>query len=137
MVKRKRKIKEVEKKVVKEVNWTHYFAHIQNVCPWAYKAYMKDNILVWEHPEKCFKTIKSLYAVSGYEAFVYVFSDSTPDLLEKLADQLNSEQQQDEWLWSHQDADSGDGNSTPVPVLIQQNRARLEKLREKLGYTDE
>ena len=124
-------------KALKEVNWSKYFAHIQGVCPWAYRAYMKDNILVWEHPENCFKTIKSLYTVSGYEAFVYVFKDSTPEQLELLAEQLNREQQADEWLWSHPDADSGDGNSTPVPCLIQQNRARLEKLREQIGYTDE
>ena len=132
MVKRRKR-----KKVLKEVNWAEYFAHIQGVCFWAYRAYMKDNILVWEHPENCFKTIKSLYAVSGYEAFVYVFKDSTPELLEQLTEQLNKEQQETEWLWSHQDADSGDGNSTPVPCLIQQNRARLEKLREQIGYTDD
>jgi len=129
--------KRKRKRALKEANWAEYFAHIQGVCPWAYRAYMKDNILVWEHPENCFKTIKSLYAVSGYEAFVYVFKNSTPDQLELLAEQLNREQQQDEWLWSHPDADSGDGNSAPVPVLIQQNRARLEKLREQIGYTDD
>jgi hypothetical protein len=98
---------------------------------------MKDNILVWEHPENCFKTIKGLYTVSGYEAFVYVFKDSTPETMELLAEQLNREQKADEWLWSHPDADSGDGNSTPMPCLIQQNRARLEKLREQIGYTDD
>ena len=123
-------------KVAKEVNWSKYFAHIQGVCPWAYNAFMKDNILVWEHPEECFKTIKSLYITSGYEAFVYVFKNSTPKQLELLAEKLNNEQDADEWLWSHPDADSGDGNSTPVPALIQQNRARLEQLREKLGYYD-
>ena len=126
-----------EEKVVKEVNWTSYFAHIQGVCPWAYKAYMKDNILVWKHPENCFKTIKSLYITSGYEAFVYVFKDSTPKQLEKLCDALNTEQETDEWLWSHPDVDEGDNNSTPVPALIQQNRARLEKIREQIGYYDE
>ena len=134
--KRKRKKAQIEA-VKKEVNWTSYFAHIQNVCPWAYKAYMKDNILVWEHPENCFKTIKSLYITSGYEAFVYVFKDSTPKQLEKLCDALNTEQETDEWLWSHPDVDEGDNNSTPVPALIQQNRARLEKIREQIGYYDE
>jgi len=136
---KKRKVQtEAERKeVVREVNWTSYFAHIQGVCPWAYKAFMKDNILVWEHPENCFKTIKSLYIISGYEAFVYVFKNSTPKQLEKLCDALNAEQDTDEWLWSHPDVDEGQNNSTPVPALIQQNRARLEKIREQIGYYDE
>ena len=29
------------------------------------------------------------------------------------------------------------GDSTPIPVIIQQDKKRLEDLREKTGYTDE
>jgi hypothetical protein len=37
-------------------------------------------------------------------------------------------------LWSHPEEG---GDSTPSPVLIQQDRTKLTDLRNKVGYTDD
>ena len=120
----------------KEVDWQSYYAKIRSVCPWSYKAFMNDKILVWEHPHNTLKTISGTFDSTDYEAFVYVFEDYTPKQLDKLAVEMNEYRPNSEFLWSHPQADSGDGNSTDVPVLIQQDKKTLENLREQLNKTE-
>ena len=129
--------KRKRKKAQKEVDWLTYFNHIKGVCPWSLRAYMQDKILVWTNAEKRYNTISKLFNSSNHEAFVYTFTDASAEWLESQCKLLNEQNEVCEWLWSHPEADSGDGNSTPVPVLIQQDRQQLNTLREKLGYTDE
>ena len=120
-------------KAEKEVDWQSYYAKIRRVCPWSYKAYMQDKILVWEHPENTFFTVSGLFDSTDYEAFVYVFRNHTPKQLDQLAEEMNLQRSNSEFLWSHPDADSGDGNSTDVGVLIQQDKKTLQDLRKKLN----
>ena len=120
----------------KEVDWQSYYAKIRSVCPWSYKAFMNDKILVWEHPHNTLKTISGTFDSTDYEAFVYVFEDYTPKQLDELAVEMMKHRPNSEFLWSHPQADSGDGNSTDVPVLIQQDKKTLENLREQLNKTE-
>ncbi len=117
----------------KEVNWQEYYAHIKSVCPWSYKAYMNDNILVWENAtSNTWQTVSAVFDSTNFEAIVYRFDNHTPKQLEQLVDKMTERRPNSEFLWSHPDADSGDGNSTPVPVIIQQNKEALNDLRHKL-----
>ena len=129
--------KRKRKKAQKEVDWLKYFNHIKGVCPWSLRAYMQDKILVWTDAERRYKTLSKLFTSTNHEAFVYTFPGKSADWLESQCELLNKTQTECEWLWSHPDADSGEGNSTPVPVLIQQDREMLNTLREKIGYIDE
>ena len=133
----KRKRKRWVKKVAKEDNlWRNYFTKIKEVCPWSY-GYM-DKIMVWEGgSETCRVTVSKLFPVTNFEAFVFVYKGKSPEWLKSRAELLNKEQSVCEWLWSHPDADSGDGYSTHVPCLIQQDRPRLQKLREQIGYEED
>ncbi len=117
----------------KEVNWQEYYAHIKSVCPWSYKAYMSDNILVWEHAKhNTWQTVSATFDSTNFEAIVYRFDDYSPEQLDALVDEMSKRRPTSEFLWSHPEADSGDGNSTPVPVIIQQNKEALNDLRDKL-----
>lgn len=127
--------------VVKEdVNWTSYFAKIRGVCPWSYAAHMNDNILFIDYSEHTFNTWRILFGSSKHEAFVYKCPGKSVEWLSNKCDQLNQPNQTDqtnqtsEWLWSHP-AEGGD--STPVEVLIQQDKQLLEQLREAVGYEEE
>lgn len=117
----------------KEVNWQEYYAHIKSVCPWSYKAYMNDNILVWENAtDSTWQSVSATFDHTNFEAIVYRFDNHTPAQLEALVDKMSLLRPNSEFLWSHPESDSGDGNSTPVPVIIQQNKEALNDLREKL-----
>ena len=121
------------KKVAKEdKQWVEYFARIRKVCPWSYK--LMDKILVVETHKNCLNTWGSLFNSSKYEAFVYTYADATVDWLKNQCDQLNQTHQTSEWLWSHP---SEGGDSTHIACLIQQDKAKLTKIRESIGYVDE
>lgn len=124
----------MEKKVAEEVNWTSYFAKIRGVCPWSYRAHMAEKILFVDYNEVEFNTWKSLFHSSNHEAYVYKCMGKTSDWLNSKCDQLNQTDQKSEWLWSHP---IEGGDSTPVPVLIQQDKQILADLRKKVGYEDE
>jgi hypothetical protein len=117
----------------KEVNWAEYYARIKQVCPWSYKAYMTDKILVWKSPYNSIKTLSGIFDSTSYEAFVYVYRDHTPEQLDKLVIEMNKYRHKSEFLWSHPEADSGDGNSTDIPVIIQQNKKVLNNIRDKIN----
>lgn len=120
-------------KVAKEDSeWVKYFARIRNVCPWSYR--LMDSILVWENDETCLSTIACTFPGTKFEAFVFVYKDKTPKQLETLCDTMNKKYGHSEFLWSHP---SEGGDSTHVPCLIQQDRDKLETLRENLGYVEQ
>jgi hypothetical protein len=122
-------------KVHAEVDWEAYYRDIRDVCPWSYAAFMQDKILVVPYSENCFPTWRLFLHYTAFEAVVFSFPDTvTSEYLETKCDALNEEDAKSEWLWSHPEQE---GDSTPVPVLIQQERSKLEKLRQKVGYYDE
>ena len=123
----------VKAKVAKEdSSWVKYFTKIRGVCPWSYK--LMDKILVVETKENCLQTFASCFNASKYEACVYKFPDATVEWLTAKCEELNKTQTKSEWLWSHP-AEGGD--STHIACLIQQDRAKLTKIRESIGYVDE
>lgn len=124
----------MEKRVAEEVNWASYFAKIKGVCPWSYRAHMNDNILFVPYSDNTLNTWANIFYSSNHEAFVYKCPEKTSDWLNNKCDELNAVHCKSEWLWSHP-VEGGD--STPIPVLIQQDRQTLEILREKIGYEDE
>ena len=123
----------VKAKVAKEDStWVKYFAKIKQVCPWSYK--LMDKILVLDTHIHCLHTWSKFLQPSKYEAFVYKFPKASVTWLTNQCDQLNQTQNTYEWLWS---CPSEGGDSTPVACLIQQDRAKLTKIRESIGYVEE
>lgn len=110
-------------------DWVKYFSRIRNVCPWSYK--LMDSILVWENDQACLSTIACLFPKTKFEAFVFVYKDKTPTQLEQLADKMNNMYSHSEFLWSHP---LEGGDSTHVPCVIQQDKDKLELIRESIGY---
>lgn len=101
------------------VNWYDYFKSIRTECPWGYSAYLKGqiDITAWLGKKR---------PLGQYLARVYVIQASDQEV-ESLANSLDHGE--DEWLYSY----PGYGPyATPVPVLIQQNRALLDQLRQKI-----
>ena len=92
-----------------------------------------DKILVLEPHISCINTWSTIFKASKHEAFVYKFPKASVDWLRNKCDELNASQEYSEWLWSHP---SEGGDSTPSPVLIQQNRAKLNTIRDNIGYND-
>ena len=117
-----------------EASWaSDYFAKIKGVCPWSYKAHMKDNILFIEGgSDKCFGTWANIYKASTKEAFVFIM-DKTSDELDAICQKYEKKYKHAEWLWSH--PEQGE-DSAPKPVIIIQDKARLQQLREKVGYEE-
>lgn len=100
------------------VDWTEYFARIRPVCPWSGPAWHADQIdIVYT---------KAAKPLGNYRARIYVLGLSRRRL-KKLAAQRDSGA--DEWLWSEP---SNGAYGAPVPCLIQQNRAELQRLRQRI-----
>lgn len=118
--------RKIRKRAAEEVNWPYYFGSIQNVCPWSQGYYRKGLIDVHYSPINFGKTDPE--PLHNFVARIYIRPNCSPRLLNKIADRFNLRYEAEEWLWSHPQYG---GHSTPVPVLIQQNRAILEKARNK------
>ena len=106
------------------VDWPSYFERIIDVCPWA-KAYYqagKIDFSEWQGPE-------SVPPLGDYVARIWTHTDPafTPSdkYLQQLGDKQNASREGEEWLWSNPVM----GNSTPVPILIQQCEHTLARAR--------
>ena len=108
------------------VNWEQYFKSIKAVCPWSWSANNKSLIDIqnWH---------SQVYELNDYEARIYVAPKHNPRQLKKISTRLNRDRPTEEWLWSHPRYGY---NSTPVPVLIQQDRTKLETIRKTLKNSD-
>lgn len=101
----------------KASNWHKYFEHIRKQCPWSWAAWQKGQIEIcewhghWLH-------------LGEYEARVYV-TDLNRRRLKKLCGKLDVSEEY-EWLWSEPRYGK---YASPVPILIQQYRAKLEEIR--------
>ena len=105
------------------VDWTAYFDHIKGQCPWSWGAWRKNQIWIGTRGDL-------VQPLESYQARMYVIKNITPRRLKKLANRLDSIDSEHEWLWSHPRYKK---YSTPVPVLIQQNRQYLNQLRRGLS----
>ena len=106
------------------VDWESYFQTIRAQCPWSLKAWQQGLIDIVTYKG-------DVIPLGHYHARVYVVH-APNETVEALAHALNYGE--DEWLFSY----PGYGEfATPVAVLIQQNRAKLTELRNKLGLDTE
>ena len=108
-----------------EVDWPAYFERILEVCPWA-KAYYnagKIDFCEWQGEAN----IPPLGAQYVARIWTHTNPSFTPTdtHLQQLGDRMNATRQGEEWLWSN----PMNGNSTPVPVLIQQCERTLNRAR--------
>lgn len=101
------------------VDWEEYFYSIKTVCPWSWAAWKKREIQItnWR---------SHIIDLGSRQAILYIAPKHNPRQLKKMSDRFNRTRQHEEWLWSHPDFSY---NSTPVPVFIQQDRAKLERAR--------
>ena len=106
----------------KNVNWKAYFEKISDACPWSLEAYNNDEIQFFEGDV----AVRSL---GKGKANLYILPDIDVDHIYELAEQLDELYYQYEFLWSHPDYTKGGNRATPVPVIIQQDKAELEYLR--------
>ena len=101
------------------VNWYDYFKSIKTECPWSYSAYLKGQIHIVEYTGE-------ILPLGNYQARVYTVCDPKQSV-EALSSALDHGD--DEWLFSF----PGYGDfATPVPVLIQQDRKELNRLRDQI-----
>ena len=127
----------------KEVDWLEYYTGIRSVCPWSYRSYVMGGIITIPYSSSNFDTFATSFNVCESregvktDCFVYVCDNKSPEWLEAKVKELQSvdKYKESEWLYSTPD-DDDEGNATPVPVIIQQRKAELNKLREQVGYHD-
>ena len=107
------------------VDWPAYFERIIAVCPWA-KAYYnagKIDFAEWQGEQQV--------TALGEQFVARIWTHTDPAFtptdvyLQQLGDRMNATREGEEWLWSN----PMNGNSTPVPVLIQQCERTLNRAR--------
>jgi len=129
----------VAKAKAEEVNWQNYFERIRPVCPWSYSAFMREGIHIFEYQPNLFNVWRQTFHTRRQndkpqpEAYVYTAEGYDSEYLENLTEQYNALDDGCEYLWSHP---SHEGDSTPIPVIIQQDRDTLTDLRLKTGYEE-
>jgi hypothetical protein len=109
-----------------EVNWLAYFETIKTACPWSWAA-QKKSLIDIQHWHSQAKDLEL------FEARIYTAPNHKPRQLKKISQRLNQTRPTEEWLWSHPKYGF---NSTPTPVLIQQDRSKLESIRNTLKNND-
>jgi len=114
-----------EAKSHQSVDWLAYFKSIQRECPWSLAAYQKGEIDIVDWAK-----ISKILPLEQFQARMYVVD--LPDVIvEGMAVELDTRDPESEWLFSY----PGYGEfATPVKVLIQQPRARLNQLRAQLEH---
>ena len=106
--------------VLPSVDWLAYYTSIADQCPWSLRAYVRGKIDVqkWAPGEPVPPLLE-------LEARVWLV-DYSEEEIQSVAQELDSQDAACEWLFSY----PGYGRwATPVPVLIQQNRAQLNRIR--------
>ncbi len=111
-----------------DANWNQYFADIVSVCPWS-KAYwqaQKIDVTRWRGEHKITPLGKCV-------ARMWIHKDASAKRLINIASRLNQRRTHEEWLYSHPVYKH---NSTPVPVLIQQDLHTLTQARARNKQKD-
>ena len=105
---------------VSNVYWSSYFASIVSVCPWsrAYWHKQKIDVQIWR---------SEILPLEDYVARMYIHKHASGRQLKKIMERMNETRPEEEWLFSHPIFKE---NSTPVPVLIQQDLEILTKARK-------
>jgi hypothetical protein len=102
--------------------WADYFAQINTVCPWSLSYYRKNGIDIVEGLDP--------QPLGDLAARIYLVPRMKIRLLKKRAGSLQRTRPEELWFFSY----PGYGeNATPVRCLIQQDRNRLETIRNNLN----
>ena len=114
----------VAKEAARESNidWTAYFESIVGVCPWSKMYWKKQKIDIQD-----WRGEHNIQPLDDYVARMWIHRNASGRTLCNIHHRLNDERTHEEWLYSHKQYG---GHSTPVPVLIQQDRKTLEKARD-------
>ncbi len=120
------------RKNVVEVDWLQYFHSIKHVCPWSYESYTNGTTKIIQFDSDILKLNEQNWRNLPWEVIVYQLGDDlTLDAIDEFVAIRNESQEKCEYLWSHPSFTKGGKNQTPVPVIIQQDRENLLKLRRK------
>jgi len=121
---------ERKKEVEVKINWLEYFYSIRKVCPYSYQSYLEGTTKITNFDEDILVLNEQNFETLPWEVIVYLLGDDlTLDAIDEYVASLNDCQNTCEYLWSHPTFTKGGNNNTPVPVIIQQDRARLMELR--------
>jgi len=112
--------------------WLKYFHSIKNVCPWSYESYINGKIKILPYNEDSLKLTEANWTEQPLDALVYVVEGLTLDEIDDIVADRNDCQEKCEYLWSYPTYTKGKNNQAPYPIIIQQDRARLMKLRGKI-----
>lgn len=113
-----------------KLNWLEYFHSIKHVCPWSYESYLNGTTKIMDFNEDFLVLNEQNFRTLPWEVIIYLLGDDlTLDAIDEYVAFLNECQNTCEYLWSHPGFTKGGNNQTPVPVIIQQDRARLMELR--------
>jgi hypothetical protein len=116
----------------KDINWSKYYEAIKDECPWSSFAYTQGKLLHLDFKSyKHTTTQEEMTEQMNLWAIAYINPDKTPDELNDWCEQRNKEQETCTYFFSHPEHDPN-GNATPIPMLIQQNRYVLELARDKV-----
>jgi len=103
--------------------WLEYFRSIREQCPWSLAAYLQGQIDFqnWSQDQP-------VPDLGDFLARIWII-DQPEALIESLCDQMDQLDPNNEWLFSY----PGYGEwAAPYPILIQQNRSHLNRIRRKL-----
>ena len=122
----------MERKNEAEVDWLNYFQSISKFCPWSLKSYKEGTMLITQFDKDILKLNEQNWSNLPWEVIVYLLGDDlTLDAIDEYVAHRNESQYKCEYLWSHPSFTKGGNNQTPVPVIIQQDREQLFKLRKE------
>ncbi len=107
---------------VSKAEWTNYFASIVSVCPWSQAYWAKQKIDVQE-----WRGSQNIKPLNDYVARMWIHRNASGKTLHNIMNRMNDRRQHEEWLYS---SPQYGGHSTPVPVLIQQDLAVLNRARQ-------
>ena len=104
-----------------------YLKSITEVCPFSLKHFDAGEVPILYYSPTL---IQELYfELDKYPAIVFKCPATIcRDVTQSTADELANEYPDADWYWSHPDEG---GTSTPVPVLIMQNREHLTSARKQ------
>lgn len=111
-----------------EVDWFQYLNSIRAVCPHSIESFQRDRIKLVPFLN-IFTSSNWIDDVDEFDALLFI-GDNTVSLglLKKLVDYLDIQYPSHEFFYSY--PDEGE-YSTPVPCLIAQNRATLNRARKE------
>ena len=117
---------------IDDIDWGEYFESIQSVCPWSLDAWQKDRIdfvpFSWDGL-KARDATWHRYTGPNFDAVVYVGVPDDIDELDYICAYMGHSPHC-VYFWSHPEHTKGGHNQAPIPIIIQQDKENLDKVRK-------